>query len=287
MQPTTRRRILRIAGFVLALQLVLPALLWAARGAFLFHPWPCDDPAPNLARLEPALTGIERRIPGADGAVLSALDIAPSRGVPDGGTLLFLHGNGGHALMRLDVAAAFARRFQVRVLLLDYAGYGRSTGSPSEAGVVADAIAAHDWLLQEGVAPDRLFVFGESLGGSVAAALAARRPVAGIAVQSTFSSLESMVWRRFGWLPLLPLLVSDSLTTGDDLTASGLAPLVIHGTHDRVVPHGESDALALVPGATRVSVPGGGHSDVWRRGGDRLFETLRAHVDESLGRTVR
>lgn len=287
MQPATRRRILRIAGLILAVQLVLPALLWLARGAFLFHPWTYDDATPALARLRPGLEGVERRIPGPDGRVLSALDLVPTDSVPDGGTMLFLHGNGGHALMRLDLAAEFARRFQVRVLLLDYAGYGRSTGSPSETVVVEDAIAAHEWLVADGVDPDHLYVFGESLGGSVGAALAARRPVAGIAVQSTFSSLESMVWRRFGWLPLLPFTVSGTLTTAEDLAASGLAPLVVHGTHDRVVPHAESDALAEVPGATRVTVEGGDHSDVWWRGGDPLFETLRRHVDDALGRPVR
>lgn len=284
MSPTNRRRLLVFLRLAVLLQVVIPLALWFGRRFVLFHPFDADPPQRRLAALRPSIEGVERFVQRPDGVRLAALDLAPAAGVADGATVLFLHGNGGNVMHRLDFARRIVDELQVRVLLLDYAGYGRSEGSPSETGVVEDALAAYDWLIDDGVEPQRLYLFGESLGGAVAAELAARRPVAGVAVQSTFSSLESMARRRFGWLPLLPWLAGDALRTRDALERSGHGPLVIHGTRDRVVPFDESEALAALPGARRVSVHAAGHNDLWRIADDTVFGALHHHLHQSVGR---
>jgi pimeloyl-ACP methyl ester carboxylesterase len=103
--------------------------------------------------------------------------------------LLFLHGNAGNASHRLPNAAELAK-LGANVLLLDYRGYGRSDGSPNERGVYADARAGFAHLVESrGFEAQRVVVFGRSIGGAVAVDLAQDRPLAGLVLESTFSSI--------------------------------------------------------------------------------------------------
>ena len=89
------------------------------------------------------------------------------------------------------------------VFIFDYRGYGRSTGQPSEAGLYRDAQTAWDPLTrQRGIAPQRIVLFGESLGGAVAARLAARQPPGALVLSSVFTSAPDLAADRYPWLPL-------------------------------------------------------------------------------------
>src|SRR5690606_33498765 len=91
------------------------------------------------------------------------------------GAVLLAHGNAGSIAMRVDYIPLF-HRLGYSVLLFDYRGYGRSEGKPSEEGTYADARAAWRHLVAErGFPPGRIVVMGESLGGAVAARLAAEQ----------------------------------------------------------------------------------------------------------------
>ncbi len=114
---------------------------------------------------------------------------------------LICHGNAGNISTRLELCAALLSTGP-KVFLFDYRGYGRSEGRPSEEGTYLDAEAAYDLLSRKGFNGNQILAFGESLGGGVAAELAVRRPLAGLILESTFSSTTDLAVELFPWLPV-------------------------------------------------------------------------------------
>ena len=158
-------------------------------------------------------------------------------------TLVWSHGNAGNIAGRGVVLTALAAR-GLRVLAYDYRGYGRSTGTPSEAGVYRDALAAFDHLVSEGIAPARIVAFGESLGGAVSIALAERRPCAGVAVVSTFTRLADVARHHYGPLGALAGSRFDSRSRVGRLTVPFF---VAHGDQDEIVPYALGEDLSRRP----------------------------------------
>ena len=118
--------------------------------------------------------------------------------------LLFFHGNAGNISHRRDSIEIF-HRLGLNVFILDYRGYGNSTGKPNEEGLYLDATAAWGYLTGEkGFNPDQVLIFGRSLGGAVAAKLASEVQARGLILESTFSSAREFA--RFVF-PILSRLV--------------------------------------------------------------------------------
>jgi hypothetical protein len=115
--------------------------------------------------------------------------------------VLLCHGNGGNISHRLDMASALLAT-GINVFVFDYRGYGRSQGSPDEEGTYCDAEAAYGWLKQKGFRGKNIVLFGESLGGGVAAELATRVEVCGLVLQSTFTCIPDIGAELFPWLPV-------------------------------------------------------------------------------------
>lgn len=116
-------------------------------------------------------------------------------------TILYFHGNAGEIGDRpLRFNYYHSRGFGVAYL--SYRGYGGSSGSPSEAGLVADANAAYDWLLAKGVEPNRIALLGESLGSGVAVQLAAKREVGAAALEAPYTSTVEIAAKIYWWLPV-------------------------------------------------------------------------------------
>jgi len=194
--------------------------------------------------------------------------------------ILFLHGNAGNASHRLPNAALLAR-LGAGVLLLDYRGYGRSEGDPTETGVYADARAGLDHLTgARGLPASRVVLFGRSLGGAVAVELAQGRPLAGVILESAFTSVADMARRMLGF-GLGPLTRGrfDSLARIGELRA----PLLFfHGDRDEIVPHALGRALyeAAPEPKTFSTIRGAGHNDTVQVGRAPYFEKIRAFLDE-------
>lgn len=150
-------------------------------------------------------------------------------------TILFLHGNAGHIGHRIDYLIAL-QKLPVSIFLLDYRGYGKSEGTPSEEGLYEDAEAACDWLHARGVTPERLFLYGESLGGAVAIETASRRPVAGLILQATFTSVGDMARRMIPFLPL-GWAIRAKFENLSKIGSIAAPKLHFHGLPDEVVPH--------------------------------------------------
>lgn len=115
--------------------------------------------------------------------------------------ILLCHGNAGNLGNRIDVIQLLLQT-GANVFAFDYRGYGRSEGYPTEAGTYRDAEAAHAWLLQQDFNPKYIIAHGNSLGGAVACSLAVNKPVGGLILQSTFTSLPDLGSELFPWLPV-------------------------------------------------------------------------------------
>jgi fermentation-respiration switch protein FrsA (DUF1100 family) len=202
----------------------------------------------------------------------------PASGVgPAGPTLIFQHGNAEYIDDWATLLSAFTE-LGVGVLLLEYPGYGRSTGVPSEANIVTAAAAAFDWLqAREGVDPERIVGMGRSLGGGATLALARVRPLAAVIVQSTFTSVGAMAWSSYLMPPFLARDPFDNVGTIQAYTGPSL---VLHGEHDEIIPFRHGVALfEASQGRARLVPLQCGHNDCppswsefWRTVGSFLEE---------------
>jgi uncharacterized protein len=155
-------------------------------------------------------------------------------------TLIFSHGNGGNISHRLDKLRIF-HDLGLNVLLYDYRGYGKSEGTPNEKGVYADVQAAYDYVVKEQKVPaGEIVAYGESLGGPVAAHLAANNPVKALILDSTFTSLKEMARSRS---PLLAGLVQSKFDTLADVATVKSPTLVMHSPDDEIIPYAQGAEL--------------------------------------------
>src|SRR5262249_44458559 len=129
------------------------------------------------------------------------------------------------------------------VLLFDYRGYGRSNGDPSMHGLYRDAETAYDWL-HERLPSQRIFIYGESLGGGVAAKLALLRPAAGLIFEDTFTSIPDMAAYRYPSLPLEPF-VHERYNNLSKIARIHVPVLIFHSKNDEVIPYKMGLALYM------------------------------------------
>jgi fermentation-respiration switch protein FrsA (DUF1100 family) len=152
------------------------------------------------------------------------------------GTVLFFHGNAGSIALRLDWLRMF-HDLGYAVLIIDYRGYGRSAGSPTEGGTYEDATAAWTYLTQvRGTAPRDIVIVGESLGGAVAAELAARTTPRAVILQSTFTSIPTLAGEIYRFLPVRWISRHEYDTRARIQRIS--APILIaHSPGDEIIPY--------------------------------------------------
>lgn len=155
------------------------------------------------------------------------------------GVVLFFHGNAGNISHRLDSIAIF-HQLGLDVLIIDYRGYGRSSGSTSEKGTYLDAQAAWDYLVGErGIAAQGIVIFGRSLGGAVGAWLGSRnhgndRPAA-VIIESSFSSGVDMARRLYPFLPVR-LITRLRYPVAEYAAQLDCPVLVVHSRDDEIIP---------------------------------------------------
>jgi len=229
--------------------------------------------------------------PGAesdDGSDALSGESGESRGgdpAPVSAAVLLLHGNAGDISHRTPMAEGLLGQ-GISVLLLEYRGYGASQGKPSEAGFLEDAKAGMDFLVEQVGTPDRVVIFGRSMGGAVAAGLARIRPPAALILEASFTSLEAMARKLYPILPgVLFRRLRGQFDTLGQLKGVRSPVLVVHGTRDEIVPFEMGEALlAAVPEPKAwLPVRGAGHNDVFWVGGSEYFNTLGGFIRESLG----
>lgn len=161
-------------------------------------------------------------------------------------SLLFFHGNAGNISHRLESIAQF-HRLGLSVLIVDYRGYGRSEGRPSEAGTALDARAAWQWLRDAGNETDEIVVFGRSLGAAVAAELAAsleeqQAAPAAVILESPFRSVPALAQELYPFLPVRWLARID-YPVETYVTQISAPLLVIHSYDDEITPFDQGEAV--------------------------------------------
>lgn len=163
---------------------------------------------------------------------------------PAAGALLYLHGNAGNLSYRTGTIVDWLEGLNLPVLIVDYPGYGKSTGSPSEPGCYAAAEAAYHWLVNEQkVSGERIILYGGSLGGGPAIEMALRFPHRVLVITRTFTSIPDMAGALYPWLLPARWLIQNKF---DNLSKIGRCPkpiFIAHGDVDQVVPFAQGKRL--------------------------------------------
>ncbi|MGD0695937.1 MAG: alpha/beta hydrolase [Terriglobia bacterium] len=197
--------------------------------------------------------------------------------------LLWLHGNAENIGMGLDHMNAFSK-LGVNVLALDYRGYGKSNGSPDEAGVYADGDAGYRYLVDSRrFGPRDIFIYGHSLGGAVAIDVASRHECGGLIVESSFTTAGDMARLMF-YLPFTEYLPRSRFDSRAKIARVHAPILLIHGTRDRVIPFSMGEQLfqAAPEPKSFLAIQGADHDDPYVVGGEVYWRRLSQFVDGGI-----
>lgn len=254
-------KIISVLGAVYAALVLLMAL---AQGALLFPRWAMGG--------SPALPvgAVDLRLERPGGFVLAG-HLLPGR-LAEGPLVLGFGGNAWDgAAMVLFLRQAFPDH---DVAAFHYRGYGNSTGRPSAAALLDDAVAVHDLL-----ASDRPVVaVGFSIGAGPAAHLARARPLAGVLLVTAFDSLEALAQGHYPWAPVRWLL-RHQMEPAADLAQAGVPVALISAESDTIIPPARTHALRAAlaeasPGIIFDRTIAGGHNDIYARA--ELIAAMRA-----------
>ena len=151
------------------------------------------------------------------------------------GVVLFFHGNAGNISHRLDSIGIF-HQLGLDTLIIDYRGYGQSTGKPTEQGTYLDAQAAWSYLVDErGIPADEIIIFGRSLGGAIGAWLGAQHTPAAVIIESSFTSGVDMARRLYPFLPAR-LITRLRYPVAEYASQLDCPVLVVHSLDDEIIP---------------------------------------------------
>lgn len=244
-------------GLGAAMYLGAALYLYVFQASYVYFP---ELPSRQLAATpaEIGLTFETVRLSTPDGERLAGWFIPASAAR---GTLLYLHGNGGNIGHRLDRVAVF-HQLGLNIFIFDYRGYGASSGSPSEEGTYQDALAAWNYLTQQkSLTPEGIVLFGESLGGSIAAWLAARHTPAGLVIYASFTSVPELAQTLY---PIFPasILARYRYDTRAALNKVDSPVMILHSLEDEIIPFSHGQALfRAARGPKRLVELRGGHGD--------------------------
>ena len=202
------------------------AILYFAQRSMMYFP--------ETIHTTPAQAGLpeaeEVTLTTADGEQIVAWHVPPRDDKP---VILYFHGNGGALRYRVE---RFRKLISdgIGLVALEYRGYGGSTGSPTEAGLIADAEAAYAFAAARYPAR-QIVLWGESLGTGVAVALAAERPVGRVILEAPFTSAAAVAARQYWYMPVR-LLMKDQFRSDERIGKVTAPVLILHGAHDHIVP---------------------------------------------------
>jgi pimeloyl-ACP methyl ester carboxylesterase len=204
--------------------------------------------------------------PSSDGVTLSAWVVPAAGGAPSGAWLLICHGNFGNIGYgpRPEFYASM-RDLGVNLFAFDYRGFGESSGTPDERGLYEDAMASYRYLTRSlGVTPDRLFLFGHSLGSGVAIELATRVRAAGLIVEGAYTSIADRGQELYPMFPIW-LIAAQRFPSLDRIASIDMPKLFLHSPEDAVIPYAHGRRLfAAARDPRRFVDVRGGHDDAFR-----------------------
>jgi len=248
---------------------------FAFQGKIVYHPIRSMDATPT----DGGMSYDDIFFEAADGVKLNGWFVPAddARGV-----VIFCHGNAGNISNRLDTLRIF-HALRLSTLIFDYRGYGLSDGKPSEEGTYLDAEAAWRHLTEvKGIPPEQIFVHGRSLGGAIAADLAAKHRPRGLILESTLTSVPDRAAEIYFWLPAR-VLSRFRYDTENALRRVQCPVLIVHSLDDRLIPFSHGRALEqAAPGEVDFLEISGDHNWGFVTSGERYTDGLGAFVEKAL-----
>ncbi len=242
------------------------ALSWGAQRSVLFPARPA--PARDVAE---SIPGLVRLDVGRDEKVEALFFPAAQSGGP-APVLVFAHGN-GELIDDWVYDFQTPRRFGMAVLLVEYPGYGRSQGEPSETSIRDSFVRAYDALIRmPNVDPARIVGYGRSLGGGAICQLARERDLAALILESTFTSVRPLA-RQFG---IPKFWVRDPFDNLPVVRSFDGPILLIHGAHDTLIPVENAEALHEAAKQSTLQILPCGHNDC-----PRSWRSIHAFLNEA------
>jgi uncharacterized protein len=195
-------------------------------------------------------------------------------------TILWFHGNAEDLYTSLAQQKFYAG-LGVNLLALDYRGYGRSEGVPTEDGLYLDADAAYYHLVGDRrLQPEQIVILGHSLGGVVAIDLASRRKCGGLIVESSLTTAKEMVRRILG-IPFMGYVPRTRFNSLSKIPGVRASTLIVHGTQDTLIPFSMGERLFENAPEPKFFYPirGAGHNNILELGGEKYLQRLRTFMD--------
>jgi uncharacterized protein len=258
---TGRRAMTVAAGIAVALLCVYAGVLvmiYVTQRSLMYFP--------EIIHTTPAAAGLpqaeEVTLTTADGEHIFAWHVPPRNNKP---VILYFHGNGGALRYRVE---RFTRLITdgIGIVAVEYRGYGGSSGSPSERGLIADAQAGYAFAAAR-YPTKQIVLWGESLGTGVAVALAAEKPVGRVILEAPFTSAAAVGARHYWYMPV-SLLMSDQFRSDRRIGKVTAPLLILHGVKDDVVPFAMGSHLFDIANKPKhiVRFLDGGHEDLDKNG---------------------
>lgn len=265
-------RLLVIAGGV---YLIAAVLLWLLQARFIYYPMRSLSYDPGDIGLEYENVRCETR----DGVSIHGWYIPAAT---EKGVILFCHGNAGNISHRLDTIRLL-HGLGLSTFIFDYRGYGESSGKPSEEGTYQDAAAAWQYLVtNRHNHPGKIIVFGRSLGGCIAAQLAAKHKPGMLILESTFTSVPDMAAKIYPIFPVR-LLCRYRYAAVEYVKDVRCPVLVIHSPNDEIVPYRFGQMLYKAANEPKEFLEmEGSHNEGFIITGDKYTSALAEFIDRNL-----
>jgi fermentation-respiration switch protein FrsA (DUF1100 family) len=238
--PGWKRRTLRALIIALSIYLSIFALLLVFEDRLLFRPVSEKE---HWKAPPKSWTNLQDLWLDGQGVRIHAWWLVPDGWDSSNGAALFFHGNGGNVSYCDHILDSWNQERGEGIMAIDYPGYGKSEGGPSETGCYAAARSAYDWLTNEqGIDGDRIILIGQSLGTAVATNLAADLPHRALVLLSPFTSMPDMAAKRF---PIFPgrWFIHNRFNNLERIGRCQRPLFIVHGTNDELVPFEHSERV--------------------------------------------
>lgn len=199
----------------------------------------------------------------------------------DSKVILFFHGNGGNISHRTGKAAYFIES-GYGVYLAEYRGYGGNPGKPSEAGLYKDARAAAKFLMEQGISPQRIIVYGESIGTGPAIEISREIQPYQLILEAPFSSILAIARQVYYWMPV-DFILKDKFDNMPKIKDIKSPLLIVHGDEDGTVPISLTKELYEAANHPKefITINGAGHNDLYEHhAGHVILERLTKRAKE-------
>lgn len=265
--------LVKFLAVLAAAYVILVTILWGAQERMVL-------PGPSRALPDPNSLGLEGErvtVHAEDGTDLHGWYLPPSDAENPAPAIIWFYGNMETVGVLADVFRFF-KPATYGLLALDYRGYGENAGQATESAIERDGEAAMEFIRsRQEIDPERITVYGRSIGSTVAMHLATKYPVAGVILDSPMSSAQDVASEHYWFFPrFLVKLELDNLGRAARL---GSPLLVIHGEDDRIIPPWMGRAVAdAAPDGRFISIPGAGHNTTYAVDPERYRDILWAHL---------